>query len=422
MAERGPDGSLSWFEGDPWSEESPWLQVWSLDGALIYRTAVARRLPVPGERGAARSRADGRIVSVASEPAPFRILGRRTVHRRRSGGRPGWPVRGAHAPGGGRAGARAAARDCRSASPRPGSAATIWRGAPWNPSPSMTERARAITASRLGERLPIDNPDDELGRLADGVQRDARPARFLVHSDAPIHRQRVPRAADAADGDSQRRRGRSARAARRRVVPRRGREHAGGGGQAERPRRSAPDRIARGQRRCRTRARDAIDLAELADNVANHLGVLAEEREQSLLVVVRDGRPTCRGDRIVLRQAVINLVDNAIKYTPAGGKIELRVSAANGQRGTGGQRHRPRRLGAPCALRLFDRLYRVAGSDATRAAKGTAGRRGREQVSGSPSPAGLSRPIAGGSATSGSRGGEAPSASRCRETSMVTAE
>ena len=30
----------------------------------------------------------------------------------------------------------------------------------------MVERARSITADRLGERLPVGNPDDELGRLA----------------------------------------------------------------------------------------------------------------------------------------------------------------------------------------------------------------------------------------------------------------
>src|SRR6185436_17269345 len=30
----------------------------------------------------------------------------------------------------------------------------------------MAERARSITAERLTDRLPVDNPDDELGRLA----------------------------------------------------------------------------------------------------------------------------------------------------------------------------------------------------------------------------------------------------------------
>src|SRR3970040_1627936 len=30
----------------------------------------------------------------------------------------------------------------------------------------MTDRARSITAERLHDRLPVDNPDDEMGRLA----------------------------------------------------------------------------------------------------------------------------------------------------------------------------------------------------------------------------------------------------------------
>ena len=78
MAERDSDGALSWFEGDPWSEDSPWLQVWTNDGRLIYRTAVARRLPVPASE-VLLDRADGRIVSLASDPAPFRVLGRRVT-------------------------------------------------------------------------------------------------------------------------------------------------------------------------------------------------------------------------------------------------------------------------------------------------------------------------------------------------------
>src|SRR5262249_60888399 len=31
----------------------------------------------------------------------------------------------------------------------------------------MADRARTITAERLGERLPVENPGDELGQLAD---------------------------------------------------------------------------------------------------------------------------------------------------------------------------------------------------------------------------------------------------------------
>src|SRR4030095_5811057 len=34
------------------------------------------------------------------------------------------------------------------------------------PIEEMTERARSITAERLSDRLPVQHPDDEMGRLA----------------------------------------------------------------------------------------------------------------------------------------------------------------------------------------------------------------------------------------------------------------
>ena len=83
MAQQGPDGSLSWFEGDPWGTDSPWLQVFSGDGELIYRTAMAQRLPVSDSEQLSRS-AVGRIVAVPSDPAPFRLL----TDRATVGGRP----------------------------------------------------------------------------------------------------------------------------------------------------------------------------------------------------------------------------------------------------------------------------------------------------------------------------------------------
>jgi len=70
---------------------------------------------------------------------------------------------------------------------------------------------------------------------------------------------------------------------------------------------------------------EAVDLRELAEDVVSYLGVLAEEKGQSLTVQAV-GTPRGSGDRVVLRQSLINLVDNAIKYTPAGGRIQIRVA------------------------------------------------------------------------------------------------
>jgi signal transduction histidine kinase len=38
-----------------------------------------------------------------------------------------------------------------------------------------------------------------------------------------------------------------------------------------------------------------------------------------------------RGDALALRRAVLNLIENAVKYTPAGGKVELSLTSGDGQ-------------------------------------------------------------------------------------------
>jgi heavy metal sensor kinase len=71
-------------------------------------------------------------------------------------------------------------------------------------------------------------------------------------------------------------------------------------------------------------AREAIDLGQLTRDVASSLGILAEERNQRLKVDAPDG-VTVAADRLVLREAITNIVDNAIKYSPKASTIEIRV-------------------------------------------------------------------------------------------------
>ena len=87
------------------------------------------------------------------------------------------------------------------------------------------------------------------------------------------------------------------------------------------------------------------------------LEVLAEEKGQRI-VISGDESARVRADRAILRQVVINLLDNAVKYSPIGGTISVRVRTAGRtviveveDTGPGiAPEHR---------ARVFDRFYRV---------------------------------------------------------------
>lgn len=73
-----------------------------------------------------------------------------------------------------------------------------------------------------------------------------------------------------------------------------------------------------------------IDLGALIHDAAELYEAATEDKQQALTVHV-DGRPTIRGDRDLIFQAVANLLDNALKFTPAGGRIEVSASEAGGR-------------------------------------------------------------------------------------------
>ena len=72
----------------------------------------------------------------------------------------------------------------------------------------------------------------------------------------------------------------------------------------------------------------AVDLGPLAEDLADLYSPLAED--QQLVLDCRVAPATVVGNRQLLTQAVGNLLDNAVKYTPPGGRIELRVASGAG--------------------------------------------------------------------------------------------
>jgi heavy metal sensor kinase len=100
-----------------------------------------------------------------------------------------------------------------------------------------------------------------------------------------------------------------------------------------------------------------FDLASMAATTAEQMNVLAEEKKISLRCEA-EASVYVDGDRARLKQVVVNLVDNAIKYTPEAGAIRVRTKAI-GDRAilevadTG--------IGIPAAAlhHVFERFFRV---------------------------------------------------------------
>jgi hypothetical protein len=65
-------------------------------------------------------------------------------------------------------------------------------------------------------------------------------------------------------------------------------------------------------------------LLSVAEEAASTLEVLAEEKRQKI-DVEGDGDLVVSADRLILRQAIVNLLDNAIKYSPVESRILIRV-------------------------------------------------------------------------------------------------
>jgi heavy metal sensor kinase len=100
-----------------------------------------------------------------------------------------------------------------------------------------------------------------------------------------------------------------------------------------------------------------FDLAQLAASTADQMYLLAEDKRIDLTCAA--GRPVwVAGDRARLKQVIVNLLDNAIKYTPEGGAVTITVNSLDSRavlevadNGVG--------IPSESLPRIFDRFFRV---------------------------------------------------------------
>jgi two-component system heavy metal sensor histidine kinase CusS len=98
-----------------------------------------------------------------------------------------------------------------------------------------------------------------------------------------------------------------------------------------------------------------IELADVVAKLTEYYRLLAEERDIRLSVT---GTGRVRGDRLMLDRAISNLLSNALRYTPEGKTISLRIHQAADT--TSLSIENPGGTIAPEHLaKLFDRFYRV---------------------------------------------------------------
>ena len=116
-------------------------------------------------------------------------------------------------------------------------------------------------------------------------------------------------------------------------------------------------RLSRGDAGTARLSREVVDLGDMARDVTLSLNILAEERRQRLQVTSADGVHVS-ADRLVLRDAITNVVDNAIKYGPSGSTIDVHVKA-NAQWATLTVTDRGPGIPPEHRARIFDRFYRI---------------------------------------------------------------
>jgi heavy metal sensor kinase len=224
---------------------------------------------------------------------------------------------------------------------------------------SLTER---ITARRLNERIPVKNPEDELGHMAlvlNGLlERLQESFEKLQRFTSDVsHELRTPLAAVRSVGEVGLQQEHDAEKYRDII-----------GSMLEEVAKLTAMidtllTIAHADSGAIQLQQTPFALMDLVQEAVAVVGVLAEDKEQTISVT-GDQRALVCADRAFLRMALVNLLDNAVKYSPAGSSIHVSLHIVGSDTGPAQfvelaiQDEGP---GIPegAQQRVFDRFYRL---------------------------------------------------------------
>jgi signal transduction histidine kinase len=193
----------------------------------------------------------------------------------------------------------------------------------------VNDRVQRIVAGNLHERLPHGNTDDPFSKLATIVNGMLEEMETLIHSLAGIgndiaHDLRTP-------------------LTRARLTLERGRSSATTLEQLQIVADKTIEgldqslsiitailRLAEIEKGQRSAGFGKVALADLVREVSDMYEPIAEDKGIALLVH-SPHELSVHGDRDLLIEAVANLVDNAVKFTPAGGQVEIGLIRGNGE-------------------------------------------------------------------------------------------
>jgi heavy metal sensor kinase len=221
----------------------------------------------------------------------------------------------------------------------------------------MNQQTQRITAENLSARLDVANPRDEIGRLGVTINEllsrlDAafqEQKRFIADAS---HELRTPLAVLRGETEIALEQERAAADYKESLALIRD--------EAERLSRIVENlfMLARQPVDAPMLVTEVVRLDELVADCARAAQVLASQKELQLTIEGSLRPISLRGDDEMLKRMLLNLLDNAVKYTPRGGKVNIAMTTQNGDAriivsDTG--------IGIPAAdqARIFDRFYRV---------------------------------------------------------------